>query len=145
MQRPDWREEKKLNKETFGVPGNHGGYRGRGRGGPWSGNRRGGYYGGYRGGSGGGGGENKKEHVILPNRRQLHCPGFEPSVFKMIPIFAHFFTLASHQLFLLISAYFGGGYNNGFFNYGGGGRFSRDQRGRGGGGNGRGGGHSRNF
>ena len=55
MQRPDWRAEKKLNKETFGTTGNMGGgYRGRGRGGG------GGYYnrnnnrgGGYRGGYGG--------------------------------------------------------------------------------------------
>lgn len=53
-QRPDWRAEKKLNKETFGVAGNNmgGGWRGGGRGGYRG---RGGY--GYgRGGFGGGGG-----------------------------------------------------------------------------------------
>jgi len=65
MQRPDWRAEKKLNKETFGVAGPGGQWRGRGRGGG-RGYGRGGYgynnrggYGGYnRGGYGGGGGYN---------------------------------------------------------------------------------------
>ncbi|TRY61687.1 hypothetical protein TCAL_09094 [Tigriopus californicus] len=49
--RPDWKAEKKLNKETFGVAGPRGGFRGpRGYGG------RGGYYRGGRGGGGGYGG-----------------------------------------------------------------------------------------
>eukprot|EP00095_Tigriopus_kingsejongensis_P011908 maker-scaffold111_size354240-snap-gene-2.32 protein:Tk11908 transcript:maker-scaffold111_size354240-snap-gene-2.32-mRNA-1 annotation:"ffd tfg box motifs domain containing protein" len=49
--RPDWKAEKKLNKETFGVTGHRGGYRGH-RGG--YGNR--GYYRGHGGGGGGGDG-----------------------------------------------------------------------------------------
>ena len=52
MQKPDWRAEKKLNKETFGVAGNVGGYRGRGG----YGYGRGRGYGGYGGGYGGRGG-----------------------------------------------------------------------------------------
>ena len=51
--RPDWKAEKKLNKETFGVAGNmrngRGGYRGGYRGGQ-------GYRGGYNNYQGGGGG-----------------------------------------------------------------------------------------
>ena len=52
MQRPDWKAEKKLNKETFGVPGYSGGgnWRGRGYGGGRGG--RGYGYGGGRGGQG---------------------------------------------------------------------------------------------
>ncbi len=51
-QRPDWRAEKKLNKETFGTTGGGGGGYG------WRGGYRGGggFRGGYRGGRGGGGG-----------------------------------------------------------------------------------------
>lgn len=65
--RPDWKAEKKLNKETFGVAGPRGGFRGpRGYGG------RGGYYRGGRGGGGGGyggrggygGGYNSKFELI---------------------------------------------------------------------------------
>ncbi len=53
--RPDWRAEKKLNKETFGVTGNMGGY------GYWNrgGNRGRGGYGGGRGGFRGGYGYNR--------------------------------------------------------------------------------------
>ena len=63
MNRPDWKAEKKLNRETFGATGNFGGgrnrgYYGRGGGQRGSGYRgRGGYGGGagyYRGGYGGG-------------------------------------------------------------------------------------------
>ena len=48
MNRPDWKAEKKLNKETFGVAG--GGYGGWRRGYGYRGGNRG-----YRGGGGGGG------------------------------------------------------------------------------------------
>ena len=58
MNKPDWRAEKKLNKQTFGVTGGGGGggfrrggygFRGGNRGGGWGrGGNRGGY--GYRGG-----------------------------------------------------------------------------------------------
>jgi protein LSM14 len=57
MSKPDWKAEKKLNRETFGAAGNFGG--GRGRGGYY--NRGGGYYGGrggYNRGRGGGGSGN---------------------------------------------------------------------------------------
>ena len=55
LSKPDWKAEKKLNRETFGAAGNFGG--GRGRGGYY--HRGGGYYGGrggYNRGRGGGGG-----------------------------------------------------------------------------------------
>lgn len=68
MNRPDWKAEKKLNRETFGATGNFGGGRNRGYYGRGGGQRgtgynrgRGGGYGGYgyggysRGGYGGGG------------------------------------------------------------------------------------------
>merc|ERR1711863_205304 len=50
--RPDWRAEKKLNKETFGVAGNN--RRGCYRRGGQNGGRRGGYYNNRRGQNGGG-------------------------------------------------------------------------------------------
>ena len=57
----NWKEERKLNTETFGVGSSRyysrGGYRGRGgfrgRGGPWRGPPRGGFRGNPRGGRGG--------------------------------------------------------------------------------------------
>lgn len=64
-QRPDWRLERKINVETFGVSSARRGYYPRGRGGYYRGgyyrtyNYNHGYYrggGGYRGGRGGGGG-----------------------------------------------------------------------------------------
>ena len=58
MNRPDWKAEKKLNKETFGVAG--GGYGGWRRGYGYRGGNRGYRGGGGRGGGGGyGGGYNR--------------------------------------------------------------------------------------
>ena len=54
LSKPDWKAEKKLNRETFGAAGNFNGGRGRG----YYYNRGGGYYGGrggYRGRGGNGG------------------------------------------------------------------------------------------
>ncbi len=125
MNKPDWRAEKKLNKQTFGVTGGGGGggfrrggygFRGGNRGGGWGrGGTRGGY--GYRGG------ENKTFLYLHASIYRFQILGYGGG---------------------------GGGYNNYNNNngYGGGGRFSRDQR-AGGGGGGRGGGgggsNGRNF
>ncbi|XP_046752171.1 protein LSM14 homolog B isoform X2 [Diprion similis] len=75
-QRTDWRTERKLNSETFGVASTRrGGFRGRGYynrgmgGGMYRGNN--GYRGGYRGGSrGGGGGGNRQPSNQLHQQQQ---------------------------------------------------------------------------
>lgn len=124
--RPDWKAEKKLNKETFGVAG--GGYGGWRRGYGYRGGNRGYRGGGGRGGGGGGfggGGVGGGYH------RGGYGGGWG--------------NQGGNQ------GGYNNGYNNGFGGGFGGGRFSRDQRGShsgGGGGRGRGDGRpvvTRNF